>query len=331
MNEKLERYRAAGQKAVEFQLQHQQPDGSYIWVSPDFSQEAKSEQKLALVRDAYHKQPYSWGVSGFYGAAHRLLNWIKNNTLQPEGGLKDYNGDVYKQSWFFQGVHRMGRFDISYPIMEFLLSCQAPCGGFPHFAQDELLRSLATAWMGVSALYFGRMDIAEKVADCCISMLEQQPQEDKFYYQMTRDGKLATPEINSSAGSVDFNHPGQCYWEIGLPWMLMGRMYQITRDNKYLDYANRFFQLKLNCYEDAFSCVGSGKSSLAAAIHYLNSGDTRARDAVYTFLDFLLETQYPEGGWRGENEPNTLLIYIDHAAEYNVWIQEDVSILAAMK
>jgi hypothetical protein len=72
-------------------------------------------------------------------------------------------------------------------------------------------------------------------------------------------------------------------------------------------------------------------SSLAAAIHYLNTGDTRARDAVYTCLDFLLETQYPEGGWRGENEPNTLLIYIDHAAEYNVWIQEDVSILAAMK
>ena len=316
MNQRLERYRSMGLKAVEFQLKHQQPDGAFTWEG--------------FAKDAYHKQAYSWGVAGFLGPAHRLLNWIKANTLQPDGQLQHYNGDVYKQSWFFQGVHRMGRFDISHPVMGFLLSCQAPCGGFPHFAKDTYLRSLATAWMGVSALYFGRVDVAKKVGECCVSMLEQQPAPKKFYFCMTRDGKLVTPEVDPKAAQcVDFEKPNQCYWEIGLPWMLMGRLYQTTGEGRYLDLAKRFFELKLRCYKDAFANVGSGKSSLAAAIHYLNTGDTRARDAAYTFLDFLAATQYPEGGWRGETEPDILLIYIDHAAEYNVWIQEVVGILAS--
>jgi hypothetical protein len=304
-----------GLKAVEFQLKYQQPDGAFTW--PGF------------VKDAYHKQPYSWSIAGRLDRAHKLLNWVKANTLQPDGQLRDYNGDVYKQSWFFQGVHRMGRFDISHPVMNFLLSCQAPCGGFPHFAKDKLLRSLATAWMGVSALYFGRLDVARKVGECCISMLDQQPDDKKFYFCMTRDGKLVTPALDPKAQCVDYSKPNQCYWEIGLPWMLMGRLYQATGEARYLDLAKRFFDLKLRCYKDNFSNVGSGKSSLAAALHYLNTGDTRARDAVLTFLEFLLQTQYLEGGWRGETEPDTLLIYIDHAAEYNVWIQEDVAILAS--
>ena len=45
MDPRIEAFRAAGQRAVDFQLQYQQPDGSFIW-DPS-------------IRDAYHKQPYS--------------------------------------------------------------------------------------------------------------------------------------------------------------------------------------------------------------------------------------------------------------------------------
>jgi len=316
LSERLEKYREMGLKAARFTMSKQQPDGGYIWEG--------------FVKDAYHKQPYSWGVSGFYAPVHKLLNWVKKNTLQPEGGLKDYNGDVYKQSWFFQGCHRAARFDISYPIMEFLLSCQRPCGGFPHFKKDEVCRSLATAWTGVSALYFGRLDVAERVGEWCISLLDQ-PAIEKFFFQTANDGTLLTDETEPKGQFIDFAKPNQPYWELSLPWMLMGRLYQATGDKEYLDYAEKFFEIHMRFYEDRFSWMGSGKSSLAAAIHYLNTGDTRARDGVYTFLDFLREAQHPEGGWRADIEQDIPLIYIDHAAEFNVWIQEDVNILAAME
>jgi len=315
MTEKIELYQQTGLKAVRYQVGYQQPDGGYIWEG--------------YADDAYHKQPYSWGIAGYVESAHRLLTWVKSNTLQPDGQLEAYKGDVYKLSWFFQGAHRLGRFDVSYPVMSFLLSCQAPCGGFPHFPGDEFLRSLATCWMGVSALYFGRLDVAQAAAEWAISVLEQQPDESKFYFRTTRYGKLVTPDMDPNALCIDTTKPKQDYWEVGLPLQLMCRLYQATGNGRYLDLAKRFFEFKLRCYEDAFTFVGSGKSSLGAALYYLLSGDERAREAAYTFADFLVETQYPEGGWRDENEPDTLLIYIDHAAEFNVWLQEISATLSA--
>ncbi|MFC1597076.1 hypothetical protein ACFL5Q_03935 [Planctomycetota bacterium] len=312
MTATFERYRQVARKAVDYQLGYQQPDGGYIWDG--------------YAVDAHHKQAYSWALAGRLAEAHRLLSWVRRERLQPNGQLKDYSGDVYKHSWFFQGAHRLGRFDLSYPVIDFLVSCQAPCGGFPHFAGDRLLRSLATAWTGISAIYAGRMDVAHRAAHCSISMLEQQPDDDRFYYKMTRDGRLLVDDFDPD-NLIDIAKPKQAYWEVGLPMMLMCRMYQVTGQTHFLDVASRLFEFKLRCSGDNYAWVGSGKSSLAAAIFYLITDDPRARQSAVRFLDFLTETQYPEGGWRDETEPDELLIYIDHAAEFNVWITEILGIL----
>src|SRR5690606_1432740 len=197
MNHTLEDYRRAVRKAVEYQISFQLPDGGYIWDG--------------YATDAFHKQALSWQLSGHYVEALRLSDWVKKNKLQADGQLEGYNGDIYKHSWFFQGAHLLGRFDLSFPVMSFLLSQQAPCGGFPHFAGDELIRSLSTAWTGVSALYFGDLDTAKKIAECSISMLEQQPREDRFYFQMTRDGKLVTEKENSEAQFIDVTKIGRAH------------------------------------------------------------------------------------------------------------------------
>lgn len=316
MQSHFDRYRAAGVKGVQFQLPYQQADGAFIWDG--------------FPPDAYHKQPYSWALAGYAGQVHKLFNWVKANALQPEGGLKDYRGDVYKQSWFFHGAHRLRRFDISYPIMEFLLSCQTPCGGFPHFAADPRLRALSTCWAGIAALSFGRIDVAAGAAECCVNMLEQQPDAGKFYYLMTLDGGLVTQATHPDAAFINLNAPRQPYWEIGLPCLLMGRLHQATGEARYLDLAERFFERHLDCFEDAFASTGSGKSALAAAVHYQNTGDLRAREAATGFLDHLLAAQRPDGCWCGVNGSDALLILIDHSAEFNVWIHEVSAILEGM-
>jgi len=91
--------------------------------------------------------------------------------------------------------------------------------------------------------------------------------------------------------------------------------------------ATRFFERHLDCFGDAFAATGSGKSALAAAVHYQNTGDTRARDAANAFLDSLLATQRPDGCWCGVDGSDALLILIDHSAEFNVWIHEISAIL----
>lgn len=317
MENRLNVCRCACLKAVEYQIGFQRPDGGYIWDG--------------YVKDAFHKQALSWQLSGRFVESLRLLDWVKNNKLQSDGQLIGYNGDIYKHAWLFQGAHLLGRFDVSYPVMSFLLSCQASCGGFPHFAADKLIRSLSTAWTGVSMLYFGNLDLAEKIAKCSISMLEQQPRNDRFYFQMTRDGRLATEKENPEAQFVDINMPRQCYWEVGFAMLLMCKMYQATGAKSYLDFAKRFFEFSLRCYKDNFSFWGSGKSALAAANYYMLTGDERAKNAAIEFCDFVVETQTPQGGFRYEDEPDELLIYVDHAACFSVWAGESIKIFESLE
>ncbi|MFO7948603.1 MAG: hypothetical protein R6V19_17510 [Armatimonadota bacterium] len=318
MDDKFRTYQESGRKAAQYQISYLQDDGCYIWDG--------------YADDAYHKQAYSWAVAGYIEEAHRLLTWVKDNTLRPDGELEAYNGDCYKYSWFFQGAHRLGRFDLSYPVMNFVLSCQAPCGGLPHFAGDKYLRSLATCWTGVSAIYFGQLDAAQRAAEWAISVFQQQPEDDHFYFQTTRDGRLVTPDMDAEGAlCVDIRERKQDYWEVALPLQLLCRLYQATGIERYREWAGKFFEFNLKCADDAFSFVGSGKSSLGAALYYLISGDERAREGAIEFCDFLVETQTEKGGWRDPEygEPDELLIYIDHAAEFNVWLHEVSSIIPA--
>jgi len=268
MLERLKEYQEAGRRSVEWQVSYQLPDGGYIWDG--------------YADDAYHKQCYAWGLSGYTEQAHRLLTWARDTTLKPDGQLEHYNGDIYKLSWFFQGAHRLGRIDVSYPVMSFLLSQLTECGGLPHLAGDKYLRALSTCWTGVSALTFGRPDVAQRTAQWAISMLHQQPEEDKFYFTTTRDGRLVTPDIDPNADYIDTAAPKQPYWEVGLPLQLMCRLTMATGNTFYLEYAKQFFEFKLRCFEDRFTYVGAGKSSLGAALYYLLTGDSRAREVAVT-------------------------------------------------
>ncbi len=303
----IDAFRAAGQRAVDFQLQFQQPDGSFVW-DPE-------------IPDAYHKQSYSWGLAGRLPEANRLINWIARDLAV----LADYRGDVYKLSWMFQGTHRLGRFDVSHHLMNWLVRQQTECGGFPHFAGDRWLRCLPTAWAGVSALYFGRVDVAQLAAQWCLTLLDQ-PDEGHYYYRTTLDGRLATPGVDPGAMFIDMSAPQQPYWEIGLPWLLMSRLHMATGDPVWLERAERFFELHLQCADDRFVHTGSGKSSLAACVYFLITGDERARAAALSFGERLLETQRPDGSWEVGGSAS-LLTRIDAAAEFSVWLQEIAGML----
>lgn len=307
---RIEQYKQAGLRAARFTLGFQQPDGGYIWDG--------------YPSDAFHKQSYSWGLAGEVDAAQRLLSWVRRERLLPDGQLRDYRGDIYKHAWLFQGAQRLGRFDITYPMLGFLRATQAPCGGFPHFAGDDRCRALAACQAGIAALYIGDLEMAKRVGKWSVGLL-QQPEEGRFFYCTTLDGKLITdPNV-----AIDLASPEQVYWEVGLPQMLMCRLYMATGHDEYLGYARQFMAWQVKCHEDRFSFTGSGKSALAAALLYLLTGDKQAREGAYEFGDFLLRTQLPDGSWRNPNWPPEDLYAIDASAEFNVWLQEIAATLSA--
>ena len=125
----------------------------------------------------------------------------------------------------------------------------------------------------------------------------------------------------------------QCYWEIGFSMMLMDRLYQITHDEKYLGYAKRYMEFLFTCREDVWAYWGSGKAALGCAMYYSFTGDERAMEAAVKFIDFVVETQVQiadkdgkyAGGFWYDDEPDILLIYVDHAACFSGWVLDSIA------
>ncbi|MFQ6099228.1 MAG: hypothetical protein ACE5O2_15960, partial [Armatimonadota bacterium] len=163
MTERIQVYRRAGRKAARYLIKHQRPNGAFI--------------DEGFREDVYHKNCYSLSVAGFWSEAHRLATWVRDNELRPSGELLHCYSpgrmQVYKDAWMLHGVHRLARFEISYPLMDWIATFQAPCGGFVcEGREDAWVRSLTTAWCGVAALYVGRLDVAHRAGNCLLQMLE---------------------------------------------------------------------------------------------------------------------------------------------------------------
>lgn len=206
-----------------------------------------------------------------------------------------------------------------------------PCGGYPLHKGMPFARAMTTAWVGITALYFNDMEEALSCADWCIKQLDAQPDPDKFFFMTKPDGTLALE--TDGAEFIDNKKLKQCYWECGFSMMLMDRLYQITRDDKYLGYAKRYMEFLFTCAEDAWSYWGSGKAALGCAMYYSFTGDERAMEAAVKFIDFVVETQVKiadkdgkyAGGFWYDDEPDILLIYVDHAACFSGWVLDSIS------
>lgn len=314
MQEKLDAYREAAQRGASWLLAQQNPDGSFI--RPD------------LQADVYHKAVLALMLSGHVAASNRLLTWIKAYDLQPDGRLRRFDEGLglYKTSWICQGAHRMGRFDISVPVMDFIQRCQAPCGGF--FQSPELteyVEPVSSSWAGVAAIYLGRMEAARRCAGCLEQMLAQQPDPRRFYFHMSPEGQLRTHE---GAPFVDATQPQQAYYCPGIAALFAMRLYMATGEDRALRLARGMVDFQLTCAEDAFAYITSGKSGVATALLYAATGAQDALDATLSVADYMTAKQSPEGWWCNPHADN-MVIRLDHTAEMVIWLTEIVATLAA--
>jgi len=315
MQESTRSYLKAARRGAEWLLTRQNTDGSF--VQPD------------MQADVYHKAALALAVSGHAAEAQRLLNWIKANDLQPDGRLRRFDDGLalYKTSWICQGAHRLGRFDLSLPVMDYILSCQAPCGGFYQTRElTEFVEPVCTAWAGVCAIYAGHMDAARQTAECLARMVVEQPDPMRFYVRMTPDGELITAE---GAPFVDAHATQQAYYCPGIAHQFFMRLHMATGSAAYLRLAGDLFEFSLRCADDRYAFPTAGKSAVAAALQYMATGDARARDAAREFADYELSQQDDDGWWANPNGDNTI-IRLDHTAEFVVWLTDIAGILGGL-
>jgi hypothetical protein len=279
-----------------------------------------------LQADVYHKAPYALALTGNIIPAQRLLEWIKRNDLREDGDLHHFDNGLglYKTNWVCQGAHRLARFDISRPVIGHVLRCQAPNGGFFQVVSgNEYVEPVCTAAAGLSALYTGHLDAAQRAAECLIAMLDQQPDEQRFYFWMTPEGRLVTQEspLHNQAPFVDAAKTQQAYYCPGIAGLFLARLHLAGGDPAALEAAQRLFEFSLRCAEDRYSYPTAGKSAVAAAVLYTLIGDERAQVAAVEFGDYLLREQRPDGWWCNPHDDG-IIVRLDHTAEFVVWLSE---------
>jgi len=311
----LGKYRQAMDKAVAWLGAQQQPDGSLG--------EAASPPAVFI-----YKSAYALGTAGRVEQAGRLLGWIRDHMLDANGQLADAGADgitTYRISWIAQGAHRLAWFDVSRPFLKWLLDRQAPCGGFlPNADAGDVVDTICT-WAGMAALYLGDVDAAERTAAFMQSMIEQQPDPARFYHQMTFDGRLCA--TGDQAPFVDTTQPAQAYYHLGIPMVLLARLYLTTGTRAYLDSALALYDVTRRCAPDAYAYITSAKGMVGTALLYRILGRQDLLDAAVSMADYLARTQHDEGWWTVGDDAR-VGIKIDATAEFCIFLGDLLCTLA---
>lgn len=315
---KLDRYREAAHRGTQWLLSRQNSDGSFT--------------REDLQADVYHKGAYALAVTGHALEAHRLLNWVKREGLGADGRPRHFDQSLalYKTSWICQGAHRLGRFDVSYPVLGYVLRCQAPGGGFFQVVEgNDYVESLCTGWAGVACLYGGKLAAAHRCAEHLIAQVRQQPTTDRFYYRTTSDGRLCAAEDDPLTAYIDGSQPGQGYYFPGMACLFLCRYHQATGSGAALTAAQWLMDASLTWAEDSYASMPAGKSGLAAAVYHSITGNAAARDAALRFADYVVARQRPEGAWDNPVSDSEIVL-LDHTAEMIVWLSEIAATLGGV-
>ncbi len=262
--------------------------------------------------DAYYKAGWAFGLLGEPAAAERVLNYVKNNLLQPDGDYLPRNDawyiDVHYQycnGWMTIGSQKMGRYDIAARSVQFLLTQQSPDhDGFyaQKSAAGQKMRSdtMSSGIAGIACLAAGQIGAARKLADCFERMIQMQPAPtSRFYTTIDPDGKLGTqfPDDQAFWRVVDTQQRDQCWYTVGLPFTFFILLNQATGEERYAKLAQWFFDFQSRCV-NPWDGGSSGKAGWGCSMLYRSTGDTRYRDIALRVAQNQMGCQGADGSYR---------------------------------
>lgn len=329
MESTIGEFLVAAERGFDWIVAHQREDGSFCDPGDGIR--------------GYYKVPYALSVSGRQREALRLADWIAAHHFTPEGDFgppdDSANGPgrdgwpVYGNAWLVQGLHRLGRWDLSLGGAEFLLRFQLPAGGF--YALDGETRRIepvCTSWGGLASLATGRLEAARHAGDVLVRMAQTQPDPRRFYFVMDPEGKLITdaPPGKELFYYVDSGLREQIYYAPGIALIFLTHLYRATGEERYLDTCRKLFSFTERCADDVYRFPPSGKLGLGCVLLFQLTGNQEARRAAVQVGQYLVETQTAEGIWHlpkagPYTEPkyrDNFEVHLDIAAEFSIFLTE---------
>ena len=267
---------------------------------------------------SYYKAPAALAVAGRVEEAHRVAGFVKKTLMKPDG---DFRSDgrkseaeyfaqhryAYLNGWLVLGLHRIGRFDMSVPGMDYIRTFQdQEYGGFLS-AVDESFRPVSgrqdlasTCSCGMAALFCGQVAVASRAGDFLIHLVQIQPDFSRALYTHFIPGHGVVTQIapEDLAQRVCRIGPAyEPYWLPGFATGFLAKLYLATCEQRYLEAAQRYSEFFLRCPEDRFCTYMSGKAAWACAVLYRITGEACLLDNVHHVVQYIVRTQRPDGTW----------------------------------
>ena len=292
--------------------------------------------------DAYYKAGWAFGLLGEAAAAERVFDYVKRHLQGGDGDFLPRSNDwfvnvhyQYPNGWCAIGAQKLGRYDVAFPALRFLLTQQDPNhGGFygqrASAGQRRRSDTMSSGIAGIACLAAGHIEAAEKLAGYFERMIEMQPApEARFYSTLEPDGSLGTRfGDDESWRVVDTAKPNQVWYSVGLPFSFAILMHQATGDERYARLAQWFFDFQCRCV-NPWDGGSSGKAGWGCSMLYRITGDARYREIALRVAQFQKNWQLPDGSFRrggpaayggAEGERALTNGDMDLAAEFTVWL-----------
>jgi len=321
--------RSAALKGADWLVSRLENDGSYGAEADDLAY--------------YYKGPYALSLTGHFTEAMRMLDHIKRSYMSQDG---DFRGKrkkseflseefyTYANAWIVIGAQRLGRFDISYNGMDFLLRYRdCDSGGF--FSQKEpsshgMIDTLDTCFDGLACLYLGHLKEAIEAGEFLMRLLDMQAEDtDRFYFRYSPDKGLVTsfPSEEALNYVVDSRKEKQRYFFVGYPVGYLSKLYMISGNTNYLKAADGYFNFAASCRGDVYHYPASGKLGWGSAVAFKATENAKYRQTAEKLASYLVSIQNPDGSWLYDGRYPSMdqqppAVTFDITQEFVCWLRE---------
>lgn len=299
---------------------------------------------------AYQKTALAFIRNGKNEAGNKLLSWIKQNRFNSDGDFSHrtsgYVDDLYPypNSWLILASQALGRFDISYPGISFLISLQDPnLGGFYLKPSGKEMDILCSSACGIALLFLGKLDKASKVYNFLETIWSEQPEPEKQFYVVydSKDGLITDMErINPELGAIyykidphkksDVIGKNQNHFNLGIAAAFLVKYYLSTGDKGALELAKRYVNYGLDC-EGIYSSVRACKFGWGSALLYQITGKEKFKEAAVNVWKFIASIQKEDGRWEYPKESDKTYITMDWTSEFVFELSELIIALTSQR
>ena|SRR3990167_1049834 len=282
----------------------------------------------------YFKSPMMWIAAGEPDIARKILAYIKNTFMLPNG---DFGDDAetksikpeyieywsYMNGWILRAANKLEMPEISQPASQYLDQYHIGTNsGFvtANIGNDSKVSDVLTAsHHGLINLESGNLETALSAGNYLCGAINNQPAiEHGFYLRIDSAGKpiIQFPAEQTPFYFVSKHEADQLHFMIGYPSAFLAMLFKNTLNEKYLVAARQYFDFSLSCHESIYACNYSHKIAWAASILLEITGEEKHLDVIEKITTHFIKNQSEDGMWYADADINTRF---DQSAEIACW------------